>query len=199
MEVAMLARWIVRRLGLDGNPLRRRTDRVETWLTVAMTAALLVTGPFVVWKAGTAAHRSTVSAIERDNRQPRFRLHAVLLADVVDSRDAGELVRPQYEPVAASWTAPDGTPRTGQVVPQFPADAGTAILIWTNGRGELTRPPHPHNPTGAALKAGLGAAVGLVTGVACLLLLIRRRLDMRRMASWQIEWIFVEPRWSGRR
>ncbi len=107
----MLARWIVRRLGLDGNPLRRRTDRVETWLTVAMTAALLVTGPC----------------------------------------------------------------------------------------GELTRPPHPHNPTGAALKAGLGAAVGLVTGVACLLLLIRRRLDMRRMASWQIEWIFVEPRWSGRR
>jgi hypothetical protein len=39
--------WIARKLGLDGNPLRRRTDRIAACATALLLAVLFVGVPFL--------------------------------------------------------------------------------------------------------------------------------------------------------
>jgi hypothetical protein len=36
---------LARALGLDGNPLRRATDRAEAWIRIGLVAVFLVAGP----------------------------------------------------------------------------------------------------------------------------------------------------------
>jgi len=200
MEVAMLASRIARRIGFDRNPLRRRTDRVETWITVALTTAALLLGPFIVWRAGLAAYKSTVSSSARDRHQQRFRVSATLSVDAADYLKTDDSVRVRQDVAPARWTAPDGTPRTGTIIPPATgAVAGSAVLIWTDAHGNVVSPPVRRDPTESAVLAGFAAALVLVTLVACLRLAVRSRLNKRRLATWQTEWSLIEPRWSGRR
>jgi hypothetical protein len=185
-------------VGLDRNPLRRRTDRVETWLTLALAAAVMLCGPVVVWWVGTAAYRAAIAAAERQRAQ-LFQVDAVLLEDseglaYTRGDDGGWPV-----PARARWTAPDGGVRTGKLVTQSPGAAGTVVVIWTDRRGNVVDPSNSPSPSGAALGGGLATALALAAVYASLLLVIRRSLNRRRMASWELEWTVVEPRWSGRR
>jgi hypothetical protein len=60
----------------------------------------------------------------------------------------------QQAPVPALWTAPDGTPRTGLVVPTAAASAGTGILIETDAHGTPLPPAvGPDATTNAVLAA----------------------------------------------
>jgi hypothetical protein len=77
----MLAGRIARRVGVDRNPLRRRSDRVEAWLTLAMVVMILVAGPLAAWRAADAAYRDSTRALERD-QQHRFEVPATLAEDV---------------------------------------------------------------------------------------------------------------------
>jgi len=196
----MLASRIARRIGFDRNPLRRRTDRVETWITVALTTAALLLGPFVVWRAGLAAYKSTVSSSVRDRQQQRFKVNATLLADATDYIKVDDSVRTRQDPLPARWMAPDGTPRTGTVLPPaIGGAAGSDVVIWTDAHGSPVSPPVRRDPTESAAMAGFATALGLLALVGCLRLTVRYRFDRRRLASWQTEWTLIEPRWSGRR
>jgi ABC-type Fe3+ transport system permease subunit len=56
----MLAKRIVRYLCLNRNPLRRRFDVIEAWLTVIF-AAVLLAGPFVARNVGNAMYWNQLS------------------------------------------------------------------------------------------------------------------------------------------
>jgi hypothetical protein len=198
MEVVMPGSRIARRIGIDRNPLRRRSDRVEAWLRLVVLTTVLLAAPFVVWGTSHVAYRNAVAAAQRELHQTRYRVTAVLLEDATGLYYS-DTVRPQPESVQARWTAPDGTPRTGQVLVPSPANAGSEVRVWTNRHGDLADPPESHDPVSTAVTAGLAAFAGLGAVAACLLLVIRLGLNRRRMAIWQTEWIIVEPRWSGRR
>src|ERR1700720_838945 len=43
---------LARTLGLDGNPLRRATDRAVTWIRIGLLAAFLAGGPLAAIGAG---------------------------------------------------------------------------------------------------------------------------------------------------
>ena len=43
---------LARTLGLDGNPLRRATDRAMTWIRIGLLAAFLAGGPLAAIGAG---------------------------------------------------------------------------------------------------------------------------------------------------
>jgi hypothetical protein len=189
---------LARRFGLDRNPLRRRTDRVEAWLRLALACAVVLCGPVLIGWAGTAAYRSVLAATERE-RGRLYQVDAVLLEDAaglayVRGEEAGWPV-----PARARWTAPDGRLRTGDVVTDTAAAAGTVIVIWTDAHGDIVDTTHGRTPAGAAVGAGLAAGLAIAAGYAGALLVIRRTLHRRRMAGWQLEWTVVEPRWSGRR
>jgi hypothetical protein len=184
---------------VDRNPLRRRTDRIEAWVTIAVMSVVLLVAPVVAWRAGAVAYDGEYSASEREKHVQRFQVEAVLLEDTSDHVVAYGQAGVWQDPVPARWTAPDGRSRTGSVVPQSRGSAGTTIPIWTDPQGNLLAPPASYSPHALAFGAGLAAALGLVGTAALVLMLIRKRLDERRMTSWQTEWMLVEPGWSGRR
>jgi hypothetical protein len=189
----------VRCLGWDGNPLRRRADRVEAWLTVVLAATFLLVGPVAAWRAGHAVYREELAAA-RVADDGHVRISAILEQDAALTYSGSEGSPPVQNPVWASWRRPDGIRQRGRIVPDAPAPAGTAVPVWTDASGNLIAAPRTESDirqTGVSVAFVVLLGVLAVCGGACWLL--RRLADHRRMASWQREWTRVEPRWTGRR
>jgi hypothetical protein len=178
----------------DRNPLRRANDRLETLLLAGSIVTVAVGAPFAVPAAAAASHAAAVrtQAIERATRHE---ITGVLLQQATDTGDgysADSQVLAQ-----ATWRAPDGSPRTGQVMATSGASKGSPIRIWTDPSGHLTGPPLTESQiAGQADLAGSAAAGGLVLLVLCESVIIRRLLDRRRIAAWDADWAVTEPMWN---
>ena len=53
---------LVRAFGLDGNPLRRASDRAEAWVRIGLLVVFLVAGPLAALAAGGWAYHAGVAA-----------------------------------------------------------------------------------------------------------------------------------------
>jgi len=53
---------LARALGLDGNPLRRASDRAEAWIRIGLLAVFLIAGPMVALGAGGWAYHAEITA-----------------------------------------------------------------------------------------------------------------------------------------
>ncbi|GAA4537403.1 hypothetical protein GCM10023175_05910 [Pseudonocardia xishanensis] len=101
--------------------------------------------------------------------------------------------------VLADWTAPDGTPRTGEVTTPVSAAPGSVVPLWVDRAGAAVRAPV--SPRSAPL---VGAVVGIgiaLLGAALLLVVwrvVRRVAAGRNAEAWARGWAEVEPTWSGR-
>jgi hypothetical protein len=73
----MTWRRLSRRLGRDGNPLRRRSDLIEAWLLPAMITAFLALSPLVAGAAGIWVRADNAAA--RHAQLSWRRVPAVLL------------------------------------------------------------------------------------------------------------------------
>jgi len=187
---------LVRRLGLDGNPLRRRSDKIAVCLVALLVAVFLIGAPLlsvaaVGWagRAGAAGQRA-----ERSWRQvPTVLLQATPAPATVAGRVFG------YSLVLARWTVPDGRARTGQIPVSSGLAAGRTALLWVDAAGSPAGPLPGHRAVltlEAAAAAGAAAALGIV--VLCLACAGRWVLDRRRLAGWQAEWAAVGPQWTNR-
>ena len=168
---------VTRGLWPDHNPLRRSSDRVEAGMLAALIIAFIVGAPLIALIAGRLTLSATFTTVQA--RQAGWRqVPAVLLTD---APAAGSV----HPPVPATWTAPDGTARTGVVYPDPDARAGSTTPIWVTASGRQEKPPL--TPRQAAVQADLMAAIaGTLWG---LLLLAAGTLgctviDARRMAAW---------------
>jgi hypothetical protein len=77
--------------------------------------------------------------------------------------------------------------------------AGTAVTTWIDTEGNPTEPPRTHDETVAQTAATvILVPLGLLMLLGAAQWALRAVLDRRRLAQWQTEWLWVEPRWSGR-
>jgi hypothetical protein len=185
-----------RRIGLDHNPLRRPTDRVECWARLTVTIVILLITPTVAALAARTTYRDGVRA-EASERASRNQAAAVLTQDATYSSVSAETAPTVL--TFASWQGGGTTPRTGWVRARAGATAGATVLIWVDADGVPTDPPRDHNDTLAATIATalLIPLIAVVTlGIAHLVL--HMFLERSRLAMWQREWQQIEPRWSGR-
>ena len=54
---------LARALGLDGNPLRRASDRAEAWIRIGLLAVFLIAGPLAgLGAAGWTCHAGATTA-----------------------------------------------------------------------------------------------------------------------------------------
>jgi len=53
---------LARALGLDGNPLRRASDRAEAWIRIGLLAVFLIAGPMVALGTGGWAYHAEITA-----------------------------------------------------------------------------------------------------------------------------------------
>jgi len=194
-SLARLARW----LGIDRNPLRRGTDRVEAALRLVMILLAVVAVPAAAVAAGLwadhyALHRAQVQ------RTVNHQVTAVLLenAPATGVQDPYTSVRTTW--VAARWQPPGQPPRTGEVLAQAGASKGSTVRTWIDPSGAVTEPPPDHR----IVVGDVWLAVMATCLVSWLVLLaagvlVRRGLDHRRLRAWEAEWRASGPLWSGHR
>jgi hypothetical protein len=188
-----------RRMGLGRNPLRRRTDRIEAWITAALLAIFLIGAPLFASGFGRWVHDGGLA--EQRAQQSWHQTSAVLMA-------AAPRV-PVYEfhlslqntvPVRAVWFGPAGQARSGEVQAPAGSQAGQTVRIWVDGTGHATGAPLA---SAALARRVVGAEVlgpaTLAVLLLCLIGVARLLLNRRRLTDWERAWASIGPRWSRHR
>lgn len=182
-------RGLRRRLGLDGNPMRRRSDRVQSWLKVAV-CALFVTGLVVAGIVAHTSYRRGLAAVQRAGQTHQVTARVVSVVSWVSVQDGG------YVPGSGRvvWSDAAGRRHTQDVVTS--AYPGESVRLWVDraGRASTAR----HSRTTAVLDAaasGLSTATIAVAGLFSAYLGAVLLIDRRRAATWDREWLMVEPGW----
>ena len=102
---------IARKLGLDGNPLRRRTDKIAARFAALLLAVFLIGAPFL--SVAAAGWASRAGAGGQQAERSWHQVSAVLLRGAPAPSATGGVLR-SYQ-VLARWWAPDGRARTGRI------------------------------------------------------------------------------------
>ncbi|MEB8342108.1 Rv1733c family protein [Streptomyces endophyticus] len=180
-------------------PLRRPSDRLHAWITLALALAVLATAPAALFAAGDRAHRHYQSTAQHE-ALTRTQRPATLTHDAPRHPEPGsdEAKEARY-PVPVRYTDPHGHTRTGKadVAPGLPA--GRTVLVWTDTEGRLTRPPSSteqirNHTMGWALLAFLAVPLtGLAVHAAT-----SRLIQRHNLAQWDAAWASTAPRWSTR-
>ena len=191
----MTAKRLARQLGLDGNPLRRRTDKIAAWLAALLVMVFVIGTPELSIAAiGWAGH---AGAGRQQPARSRYVVTAVLRqASRMPSLEAGI---GRVSMVQARWTAPDGRARAGTIPVSAGLAAGSTVPLWVDVAGWPTGPPPSHS---AVLARESAAAVGITVTLAILLLCLagggRWVINRRRAADWEAAWAAVGPQWTRR-
>jgi hypothetical protein len=187
-----------RRFSLGSGPLKRTSDRVEFASRLVLALVLLLAAP-AGELAGAAGYSAALSAAHAQ-AAARSEATATLLADPPDARARRGLtpVAP-WAPVPASWTGPDGVPRTGTVQADARMRAGTQVTVWVDRAGRVV--PAPLTGQEAAVQGlvtGLLTVIAVATAGACGHAGVLWLLARRRLRRWADDWAAVEPQWVSR-
>ena len=195
-----LIRRTLRRFTLGSGPLKRRSDRLQVLGRFALALSLLVAPPIAVVATTVAtAHLQAVAGAETAERS---RVRAVLLQEAPavphTSGDYSSYTDTRVR-APAVWRLPDGTSREGKVLTAPLTPAGTAVRVWVDRSGNLTRAPLDR--AGISTSAYLTGAlllVGLPLATWALYAFLSFLLDAQRERRWERDWATVEPDWKSR-
>lgn len=185
----------LRRLGLDDNPLRRHSDRLQTRARLVLGAFFLL-GCVVAGLVGRAAYGQEAFAAERDAQtgyQATGRVVSTSTSTADPQTGAAQRV------VRVAWRDAEGRGHRQHLVLPMGRKVTSSIGIWVDSRGRasLTRPPESRS-----VASGIGAAMlFLFTQTLVLWSLygvVVVVLNRRRDRAWQREWRLVEPDWRRR-
>jgi hypothetical protein len=181
------------RLGLDSNPMRRRTDKIASGVTAGLTALFLVGGPAATIAVQHVSYRITM-AEQRGQESWRQVPAVVLRGATVEGGDyygggSWTWVR---------WKAPDGRAVTGEAMVPAGAEAGSHAPVWIDASGQYTGGP-PLSRDAALLR--VVAETATVPVMLALVLVAawgvaQARLDRRRLADWETDWAATGPHWT---
>ncbi|GAB2920838.1 hypothetical protein [Streptomyces heilongjiangensis] len=174
------------------NPLRRTSDRFESWFRGLLMLLLVLGLPVAAISAGRTAYESsmrTVHAQAQQRHEVTARLTSNVTGDTTDGRQRAQV----------RWTDDQGRARTGTTLVKAGTAKGAAVRVWVDRDGGLTGPPMSGlNATTTGWFMGGMAAMGVGAGFYVVRAGMGRVLDRRRYARWAAEWDRVEPVWSAR-
>jgi hypothetical protein len=176
----------------DRNPLRRRTDRLETCLLAGLFVAAAAWAPFAAQAAGHTWY-ADAAHVRQAQLAARHEVTAVLAqsAGVI-----GEYTLSSQVPTLASWMSVGGR-RAGDVPARLGSPPGTLVNVWTDDNGYLVSPPLTVTQIADEADAARVAAVGGI--IVCYMastLAIRQLINRRRMAAWDADWVVTAPVWN---
>lgn len=178
----------------DRNPLRRRSDRVQTYLLAGLFVAAAAVAPFAAQQASRTAYSAALRA-EQAQLAGTHQVRATL-SDVARPTVNTNVVTPEV-PVRAAWTSVTGVRRTGMVLAPPGTPDGTVVTVWTDDAGDLASPPlQPSQVAGQADLAAAGAIAGIALLYVCAVVIVRYVLDRRRMAAWEADWVVTARAWN---
>lgn len=202
MELMRFRRGIgafARGLGLGRNALRRRADRVESAILLAVLAGFAVGVPAVAIQAARWSYESERPA--RAGEPVRHTVSAVLAMDAPMARpmlsrtgeeDRDRLLRPL---VPARWVF-RGVRHSGPVPAGPGTPAGTRVPIVVDDAGAAVYSPAPGIVLALAVMSGVAAGVVAALLLVYLWWLVRWVFVRRQLAAWGAEWAAVAREWS---
>jgi hypothetical protein len=192
---AQCARW----LGLDHNPMRRTSDRVEAGIRLAVLLLLLTAVPIAAIAAGRAVDHMALRQARA--QQAADHLVSAVLTQAAPGNDATSpypTIQTAWAP--ARWTAPDGSARSGMIPAPAGAPKGSRVPAWISASGAITGPPASHGDIIGDVIIGVEVTSLVLT---FMLLgaqaLARRALDRQRISAWDAEWRTIGPLWDSHR
>ncbi|MET9083124.1 hypothetical protein ACIPX0_30535 [Streptomyces sp. NPDC090075] len=175
------------------NPLKRRADTVEAWVLLGAWLFTFLAGVF----AGLAAARSVEGGLARERVEWRpVVAHVVEKAPGTSGQQAGSSGGERVW-ARVGWTVEDGSAHSGQARVAAGSKVGTPVTVWTDPQGHLVT--RPATVSEAHLRSALiGGLVGLSTAAVPFVagLVVRGRLERRRMDRWDAEWSRLGPQWG---
>ncbi|MFJ5263383.1 hypothetical protein ACIQAC_23245 [Streptomyces sp. NPDC088387] len=182
------------------NPLRRRTDLVESWVALAALLLILVLAPLLGSLTGSAAGGALERSVREQHRE-RLRVTATVVRKLdrsVLDLDPEAAAGDTRSRVLAHWAAPDGGDRSGAVMTRLKAPRpGDHFPIWTDHDGRtVARPLDPATATTHAVLAGFGTALAVAALIEGGRRLIVWRMVRRRYAHWDQAWDSAGPDWG---
>jgi hypothetical protein len=186
---------LARRLGLDGNPLRRRSDVIAGWLMPAAVLAFLALSPAVYALTNARVHADDAAA--RRAERSWHRVTGIVLAPAPGAAQAGNGASNWTVTAPVQWTVSGQTHTADLPVPAATAK-GSHVPVWLDQAGKPEIPLTAVQAGDRAIADTLVALAALAVALAGLAWLGRRILDRRRLAGWEVEWLAVGPRWSRR-
>jgi hypothetical protein len=184
-------RWLRIRLGLDGNSLRRRSDRIAAYGTVGLLVVFLVVAPILAICAGHWAYRWSMSQ-QKDQRSWR-EVTAVLLQKA--PVDPGFDVNGSWTP--ARWTPPGEHARDGMIPVPAGTPAGSRIRIWLDRSGQWAGPPLSQQIVTVRVATAVTGTIIMIAAVLGAIATVGQwLLDRRRLAGWETDWNCVGPQWT---
>ncbi len=193
MKDKTAAAGITRRLGLDHNPLRRGTDRLQACIMAGLLAAFLAGAPLIALAVGGWMHAAGLR--EQRSQRSWHQVPAVLLQST--PRQAAFRHSSPGTWVRASWAPPGGRARAGTVLAPPGARAGSTVQVWADRSGPVAGTVLTGDEiTARAIAAGMLAVACLAIVVAGLARAARWLLDRQRLATWAAEWAATGPQWA---
>ncbi|GGS52697.1 hypothetical protein ACIFUY_10660 [Streptomyces sp. CACIS-1.16CA] len=200
----MRGQWVLLWALLRGrnNPLRRATDRREAWVALGALLLLVVGAPAAGWAGGSAADAALQKSV-RAQHQERRPVDAVVVGrapgrDRYVGDPEGGSERAARIWVVASWQAPDGSPRTGEVATASgPGAPGSPLRIWTDGAGLPVAPPMDGRAARShAVLAGIGTFLLAAGCVEAGRRVVVGHMVRRRYARLDREWAAAGAGWG---
>ncbi|MBO0825493.1 MAG: hypothetical protein J2P27_16820 [Actinobacteria bacterium] len=189
-------RWmkLARRLGRDGNPLRRRSDLIEAWLAPVAILVFLALCPLVVSLVAMGV-RAENGATQRA-QQSWHPVSAVLLRTAPGPEFADHGANTWTEWAPARWTV-GGRRYTANIPVPARSPAGSRQTVWLDRAGHVMAPAMNARELGDAIDTSILLALSTLAVVVTVAVATARLvLDRRRLASWEAAWLHVGPRWS---
>ena len=188
-----------RRLGLDRNPLRRGTDRIEAVVRLLTLIVLVVAVPVAAVTVGRQTDHAELRQAHAQ-RATEHLVNAVLLEQAQATGIPAPYTSVQLTWVLARWQPPGLPARSGEVLAPAGAPKGSIVPIWVNASGTVTDPPTDDRTiVGDVCIAVTVTCIGSVLVLLGLGVLTRGALDRRRLRAWDAEWRATGPLWSGHR
>ena len=185
------ARW----LGFDRNPLRRRSDRIESVLRIVVLVLLLGVPVATIAAGQTADHLALHQA--QVQRSQTHLVRATLTRKATADSDAHPYSDFPVAWTAARWTAPDGSVHHGQVLARAGLRPGSTVRVWIGRSGGVTDPPMTYTQVRVDVAIAVVATAELLPLLLIgLQLLGCRLLNTRRWRDWDTEWGATGPQWS---
>ncbi|MQA79664.1 MAG: hypothetical protein GEV10_14485 [Streptosporangiales bacterium] len=184
---------VLRKLGLDENPLRRGSDRIQSF-------SLLVIGLFIV--LGCVLGVRTGLSVYEHERQ----------VEIVDARDGYQVMARVLEVSTSvptgregattahitrvTWQDEQGREHMDTITVRKADRPHGDIRLWIDARGTASASPRSAGRTlGLAFMQGLGVTSWTAIAAAVAYVAICALLNLRRRRQWDDEWVLVEPQW----
>ncbi len=106
---------LARALGLDGNPLRRASDRAEAWIRIGLLAVFLIAGPMAALGAGGWAYHAGITAA-RVQAAPAHHVEAVVFPPARASTYLDRAGRGSQAWAGTRWESSAASAGSGEVL-----------------------------------------------------------------------------------